>query len=202
MARGLTREAVLDAALAIVDAQGLDALTARRLAKSLGVSAMAMYRHFADRDALVRALLDHVIDEPALLAGLTPRRSTRAALASVFRAIRDVFVAHPALAPLAGTPACLGPASLRVVETLLAFMRTRGVRDPVAVLQRAIAYTLGASLLVAATHRSDAIAVARQQLEGIEPAELPHVRAQAGDLLGMMSDRRFESGLRAVLGDV
>ena len=66
----LSRDAILDRALAIADADGVDALSVRRLARELGVTPMALYWHFENKEALLHALGDR------LLAGSTPR-STR-----------------------------------------------------------------------------------------------------------------------------
>ncbi len=53
---GLTRDRVLDTALAIVDAEGLGALTMRRLGRDLGVEAMSLYHHVRGKDDLVNGL--------------------------------------------------------------------------------------------------------------------------------------------------
>jgi AcrR family transcriptional regulator len=52
----LTRERIVDAALALIDAEGVDALTMRRLGSELGVQGMALYHHFANKDALLDAV--------------------------------------------------------------------------------------------------------------------------------------------------
>ena len=56
----LSRDAVLNAALALFDAEGVDAVTIRRVADALGVSPMALYRHVADKDELLLALIDRL----------------------------------------------------------------------------------------------------------------------------------------------
>jgi TetR/AcrR family transcriptional regulator, tetracycline repressor protein len=53
----LTRERIVDAALAIVDAEGMAALSMRRLAAALGVDPMAIYRHLPNKQALIEALI-------------------------------------------------------------------------------------------------------------------------------------------------
>lgn len=68
--KGLSPTVVLDAAFAIVDADGADALTMRRLAASLGVAAMAIYNHFADRDAILDALAERAFSMPVGTAAL------------------------------------------------------------------------------------------------------------------------------------
>lgn len=56
--KGLTRDAVIGAALALADAEGTDALTMRRLGAELGVEAMSLYNHVANRDDLLAAVAD------------------------------------------------------------------------------------------------------------------------------------------------
>ena len=99
----LSRDKILDAALKVARTEGLAGLSQRKLAKELGVSAMAMYRHFRDKDALVHALLDHVVDADALLAHQSD--DLEESLLATFTELRALFLREPALAPLAGTPA-------------------------------------------------------------------------------------------------
>ena len=62
-AGGLTRERIVAAALALTRAEGLDALTMRRLADELGVTPMAAYRHVSGKDDLLQALTERVWEE-------------------------------------------------------------------------------------------------------------------------------------------
>lgn len=57
----LSREAIVESALALADAEGLEAVTIRRLAQENGVTPMAMYWHFEDKEALLDGLADHLI---------------------------------------------------------------------------------------------------------------------------------------------
>src|SRR5438105_10265971 len=59
----LTRERILDAAMAFVDERGVDALKMRELASSLGYEAMALYRHLQNKEAIVEGLLERVLEE-------------------------------------------------------------------------------------------------------------------------------------------
>ncbi|ONM48863.1 TetR/AcrR family transcriptional regulator [Nocardia donostiensis] len=56
----LTRDAIIDTAIAMADAEGLDALSMRRIAERMGVGAMSLYRHIANKDELVAAMADEV----------------------------------------------------------------------------------------------------------------------------------------------
>src|SRR4051794_9568578 len=60
-AERLTKAAVADRALQIGDAEGVEAITVRRLATDLGVTPMALYWHFKNKDELLLGLVDHVM---------------------------------------------------------------------------------------------------------------------------------------------
>ena len=64
--RPLNRERVIDAAVALADRDGLDALTMRQLGSELGVEAMSLYKHVANKDEILDAMVDLVISEIAL----------------------------------------------------------------------------------------------------------------------------------------
>jgi AcrR family transcriptional regulator len=91
------RDEVLTAALALVDERGLDALTMRALAERLGVTPMAVYRHVANKEALLDALVDRLIGTPTPPDPSAPWRDRLRALAAAGRAIAH---AHPNAAPL------------------------------------------------------------------------------------------------------
>ena len=91
----VTRERMLRAAMALADAEGLDAVTMRRLAAALGVEAMSLYHHVPNKDALLDGLVAAVIGE----VNEATRKSTgvdwRGALRDRCLAARDVMVRHP-----------------------------------------------------------------------------------------------------------
>ena len=59
----LSRMTVLDAAIALADAEGIDAVSMRRLAEPLGVVPMALYKHVADKDDLLDGMVDRLIGQ-------------------------------------------------------------------------------------------------------------------------------------------
>jgi TetR/AcrR family transcriptional regulator, tetracycline repressor protein len=89
----LTKTAVVEQALALADADGPEALTIRRLADQLGVTPMAIYWHFKNKEQLVTAVADHVMSE------VTPDRDPNAPwhrqLRSMVEALVRVVRAHP-----------------------------------------------------------------------------------------------------------
>jgi AcrR family transcriptional regulator len=117
---GLTREQILTAAVAIIDADGLEALTMRRLGQALGRDPMAIYRHAADKDALLDGVVEHVAAEL-----ITPREpdsngdgNWQAVLHRTAHTFRRVALAHPHVVPLLLTRPLSGPLALRPLGTL------------------------------------------------------------------------------------
>ncbi|NUW38205.1 TetR/AcrR family transcriptional regulator C-terminal domain-containing protein [Nonomuraea sp. SMC257] len=109
---GLSRERILDAALELVDRDGVAALSMRRLGKELGVEAMTLYYYLPNKDAVLDGLVDRA------LAGVTvrpegPWREWARAFAVSFRA---ALLAHPGLLPLLATRPVSTPGGLLTVE--------------------------------------------------------------------------------------
>jgi AcrR family transcriptional regulator len=129
----ITREVVLAAALEIIDADGAEALSMRRLARALGRDPMILYRHAPNK----AALLDGVAE--TVLAQLTvdPADPDWAAqLRAVARGYRALALAHPHVVPLLvtrplATPLALRPrGTLRPLEDVLALLTAAGFSGP------------------------------------------------------------------------
>ena len=88
----LSRERILQAALALVDEAGLEALSMRKLAQSLGVEAMSLYNHVENKDAVVAGILDLVAAEVDAPADDLPWKD---ALRQSALAAHDAFVGRP-----------------------------------------------------------------------------------------------------------
>jgi AcrR family transcriptional regulator len=118
---GLSREKVLAAALAIADAEGLDALSFRRLAGHFDVTPMALYRYVESKEALLDGLGDLVLRELEL-----PDDSTtdwREALRAVARSFRRLLIAHPAAVTIFLRRPLFTPAGMRAADAVLGVFR-------------------------------------------------------------------------------
>jgi AcrR family transcriptional regulator len=94
----LTKAAVAERALRLGDEEGLEAVTIRRLAQELGVTPMALYWHFKNKDELMVGIVDHALSTVrADRAAADPwQKQLRAMVEALIRAMRE----HPALADL------------------------------------------------------------------------------------------------------
>ncbi|MGW0658487.1 TetR/AcrR family transcriptional regulator [Streptodolium elevatio] len=134
-ARGrLTRERVLQAALELVDAEGLDALSMRRLAADLGVEAMALYHHADSKGGVLDGLVEMIFAEAhRRLDEGRPARTVRAELHRIGRTLLDVASSHPHVLPLVTTrllavPLARRPAAvLRLPDRVLGLLTEAGV---------------------------------------------------------------------------
>jgi AcrR family transcriptional regulator len=137
----LDRRRILGAAVRFIDANGLSALTMRRLGAALGVEAMALYRYVPGREQLLDGVVESVIDE---LYGdpdvhLEASHGWQDYLQRLAHGVRRITLAHPEVFPLVATRPPAAPwvrpplRSLRWVESFLAAMTGSGFSDASAV---------------------------------------------------------------------
>ncbi|AZC14316.1 TetR family transcriptional regulator [Microbacterium sp. ABRD28] len=122
--RPLDRERVLDAAVALADEVGLDATSMRRVAEALGVTAMALYKHVANREELVDGMLDRLvasIDVPR--DGLPWQEALRARI----RSARAVMGEHRWAQAAIESRAAASPTVLAYMDSLMAIMFDGGL---------------------------------------------------------------------------
>ncbi|MHB1138524.1 MAG: TetR/AcrR family transcriptional regulator [Microthrixaceae bacterium] len=129
-ADGLTIERIVDAAIQLVDAEGLGALTVRRLADDLGTGSASLYRHVASRDELLVLMVDRVIGEVVLPPPDLPGRQR---VEQLSHELRRVLVGHEHLLPALTAAPLLGPNAQRGAELALTSALDVGYDPPEAV---------------------------------------------------------------------
>jgi AcrR family transcriptional regulator len=207
---GLSPGTIVRRAIATANAEGLDAVTIRRLARELGVTPMALYWHFGNKDELLDAMAASVFDEIDLPMDATAswRRQLGAVLASLVAALR----AHPAIAPLVATRTVSTEGSLRVTEVLLDALR-RGGFSPAEATQIARHALVVATSLVAPmpgvvasaepAGMADARYQARQALAALPAEQYPRLVEAAGPLSeGVAPDAYIAFGLDLLLAGI
>jgi AcrR family transcriptional regulator len=119
----LTRERVLEAAIAIADREGIEALTMRRLADALGAGAMSVYYHVANKNDLLGAMVDLVVGEMELAgAGADWKAQLRRTATSA----HDVLLHHPWATSLLLSGPATSAARLRYMDAMLGCLRGAG----------------------------------------------------------------------------
>jgi AcrR family transcriptional regulator len=119
----LSRERVVRAAMALADAGGIDALTMRRLGDELGVEAMSLYKHVANKDDLIDGMTDAVFAEIELPSGATDWRT---AMRERAVSLRAALSRHPWATPLMQSRTSPGPATMHHHDTVIGTLRTAG----------------------------------------------------------------------------
>jgi AcrR family transcriptional regulator len=192
---------VLRAALALADADGIEALSMRRLAKDLGVEAMSLYNHVANKDEILAGIADLVageIDTPA------DTHDWKAAIRRSAISSRDVVVRHPWVSNLWMSRHGGGPTQLRREDWILRRLREAGL--PSNLVYHALhilrAYVLGFTQqqLAFPYEREEMAGMAAQFLERFPVHEYPdfaeHVRQHLDPPQG---EGGFELGLDLIL---
>jgi AcrR family transcriptional regulator len=119
----LSRERVLRAAVDFADADGIESLSMRRLAKELGVEAMSLYHHVANKSDLLDAIVDLVVAEIWIPS---PGHEWRSAMRRRAVSAREMFTRHPWALGLVESSRSPGLDRLRYVESVLACLRSAG----------------------------------------------------------------------------
>ncbi|WP_433271250.1 TetR/AcrR family transcriptional regulator [Micromonospora vinacea] len=187
--------AIVASALRIADAEGLSAITIRRLAQEHGVTPMALYRHFRDKGDLLDALAARLLADIRLPEPTTAPwdEQVRAILAACLDALRP----HPTVAGLVPTRILLSEPGLILVERLLALLDGAGYPPEQATeigsqalcsLVTLVATEPGATESTDPEIRDDAVRTKRAALQALPPQRFPHVLA-AADALTICGDR-------------
>ena len=127
----ISREAIVTAAIQLLDAHGLAALSMRRLAEELGTGAASLYWHVSNKDGLLDLVMDEVIGE-----GKVPDPDPEhwpEQIKQIARDQRAASLRHPWLVRVSIGRIPMGPNALRYTERILAILRAAGLPAPLAV---------------------------------------------------------------------
>ena len=119
----LTRERVIEAAIGLADESGIDSLSMRRLGQALGVEAMSLYNHVANKDDILKGIVDIVLGEVELPA---PGAPWKAALRRTAISMHDALVRHPWAASLMLSASGDSEARMRYMDAILGSLREGG----------------------------------------------------------------------------
>jgi AcrR family transcriptional regulator len=200
----LSKERVLDAAVALAQREGLESLTMRRLADELGVGVMSLYYYVPNKDELITGMVDVVFSEIEL-----PSTDIDWRTAMRRRAIstRDVLNRHRWAVGLMESRARPGPASARVHNAVLGYLREGGFSIELTIQAYSVldAYIYGFALqekTVPFDSAEEAAAVAEEQQLAALADEFPYLaEVVAGHVaeVGYDFGQSFEYGLDLIL---
>ena len=205
----LSEDAVVDAALAILKSEGLDAVTMRRVAAALDTGAASLYVYVSGREGLLQAMLDRVT-ATIELEPPDPAR-WRAQLHSLLQRIREALVAHPGMAALTLADPPTTEAVLLLAENLLGILFAAGL-DP----QDAVWACDVCVLLVTAVASEDDVRRARghgaggdklrdhveaiyNRFASLPPERFPLIAGHAAEMVTGDGDERFRFAVDLVV---
>ncbi|MFG1926062.1 TetR/AcrR family transcriptional regulator C-terminal domain-containing protein [Cryptosporangium sp. NPDC048952] len=182
----LTRDRIVDCAIALAESEGLEAVTIRRLAHDQGVTPMALYWHFKDKDLLLEGISERLLSDVTL-----PTASARPwhdELRDVLSALLTVLRAHPAVAELVRTRVLLSDSGLEIAERTLGLLRSAGFdAEQAAQLASQALHTIvslvtqepGLMVGESPAEREERLRVKRASFAALSPERFPHMLASA-----------------------
>jgi AcrR family transcriptional regulator len=200
--RRLSRQEIVQQALALLEEHGAGALSMRRLADRLGVTPNALYSHVHGKADLIDALVDEAYAGIDLVAD--PADPWTEQLTVLAQSVRQHLLAHPAVIPLALQRPGLGPHGLRLGEAIYDVLRPVGFSDEAVVgtVYALLTYLLGFVALEAPLAGDDRhgddehVRRLRAYFGALPPSQFPHHVELAPLLARSSGDQQFLFGLR------
>jgi TetR/AcrR family transcriptional regulator, tetracycline repressor protein len=198
----LSRDVVVAAALKVLEAEGGGALTMRRVADQIGVSASALYGYVANKEELIQLVLDRIFDEIQIPP--PDGRDWQDWIKDFARAQLDMYRRHPGVAGLTLGRVVVTSGMLAGIEQMLGVLRAAGLPDQVAVFVgdlgglyvAAYAYELEVAPPGDAERFRDQFG---SWLRSLPPERFPNLLALAGKMAAGDADDRFEWGLDVII---
>ena len=201
----LSREAVLEAGLNVLRAEGIDGVTMRRVAAELDTGAASLYVYVKNRQDLLNQMFDAVVGEIELKDEPDPERWREQLIAAITTA-RDAMDRYPGIArvPLANVPT--GPNATRYADRTLGILRAGGVDDRsaawfvdvVSLYLNAASYETSIYVEEGREHE-DVDEEIRDAFAQLDPAAFPNIAALMPMLTSGTGDERFAFGLQLMI---
>jgi AcrR family transcriptional regulator len=201
----LERDEILDCALAIVQKEGLEAVSMRRLAHELGVTPMALYHHVPDKPALMSAMVERVWNVVAATSRLTGGEPIELLVQNSIQ-VRRVWLSYFDLASLAVAVAEPDDAFYRTTEALAVVFEALGFPDVPLAYNAVQNFTMG-SVEVAANRKAASAYFGRDpKATRTKAKRLLRRRGATENHIGIVEARfdegdeiHFEAALRALI---
>lgn len=199
-----SREAILKAAQRLIDRDGWEQLTIRRLAAEIGTSPGTVYYHVRDKDDLLVQLLNEYAEQFLLPHPRLPG-DPRERIVAAATLMHDGLAARPWVVEVITADDLLGDAALWLVESIVDGAVEAGAGPEAAVhLYRQIWYYTAGEILIRAhrnrrQHQRDGPSYREQVFTRIDPATHPRLAAVAGRWSALTGEDTYEQGLRALI---
>lgn len=196
----LDRAEIVRVSLEMLDADGFEQFSTRKLAARLGIKSPSLYWHVKGKEQLYALVIDHVVGQCEL-----PSRALgwRAQLDAIGHGLRQALIAHPAAPQLLLGRPIFGPNGLRLTDHVIGALRDHGFGDRLA----SYGYVVFINYVIGFASQETAFGKGpRQRLDRVESFlaalpkdEYPDLTAVAGELVAGQFTARFDLGLGAIL---
>jgi len=200
----LSEDAIVDAALAILSAEGLDAVSMRRVAAALDTGAGSLYVYVDGRDGLLAAMFDRVIAAVTLETPDPPR--WRAQLHGLLERVRAQLIAHPGMAAATMVDPPRTDVAMRLLENLLGILLAGGLgAQDAAWAADVLAAQVTYAAIEAESRRAGPSALAAEvtaTFARLPAGDFPLITAHAAQLVAGDAGERFRFAVDAVIDGV
>jgi AcrR family transcriptional regulator len=200
----LNPDAIVKAAITLLDASGLEALTIARLADDLGTRPMSLYTHFRDKDAILQAVASELFGRFEMPE---PNSSDIETLREIMRAYFRLLIAHPALMWIDAADQ-INPAETRVIEAIYRCLQHLQFdhRTAVGLAATMLRFVLGCAFVYPRRHAWDEDPEfwgrVRRVWAALPPETYPSLHDLSQDMPAYTQIEAFEFGLDALLAGV
>jgi AcrR family transcriptional regulator len=203
--RQISQDLILETALEVIQAEGLDALSIRRIAQELKIGPATIYVHFANKDELLELALDQVLSNVDL--PVPDPEAWSAQVAQVARSAYRELICYGDLARASLGRISIGPNGLRVAERLMAIMVGGGVpaqlaawaRDRLMIYVHADAYEASQFIAKERQYGPEGVRAFREQVRRyyseLPADDFPYISQNAVAMVTGSCEERFEIGL-------
>jgi AcrR family transcriptional regulator len=196
----LSKERVLEAAMDIIEHEGVEGLSMRRLGAELGANPMAAYHYVPSKAALYDLVLDAVM-ESVDMSVIDRDQPLVAQVKQAARAYRAAILAHPQAIPILAARSIRSETGLRPIEPMLGLLFEGGL-DPteaIAAVDAVAQYVLGGTLGYYHHRMDTALRDAVRDFDELPLGEFPHMNRVLAEAHYAGFDEEFEFGLDAIV---
>lgn len=202
----LSQELIVTTALRVLDAEGLDALSMRRVAQELQTGPASLYAHVANKDELLDLVYDRVLAEVDIPDPDPARWAEQ--VKEMLRSLRQVFRSHRDLARVSLSRIPLGTNGVAGMERTMALLRAGGLPDDIAAYAGDLVTSFVTTETLDDAFPGDGVDTSAVQayvtqihdyLTSLPPDRFPNLTQMAGPITSLDSERRFELGMEIIL---
>jgi AcrR family transcriptional regulator len=199
---GLSRELIADAATELVDREGIEALSMRRLAAELGIGTMTIYGYFRDKEELLSFGIDRVARRYELSTGEGEwRPRLRELIKTMYRSVLE----HPSTVQIRSKRPILNPGAIRAAEAGMTILTEAGLEldEAASVWRLLFTYLFGYAAFSSEEPSLELRREWAEQMGELPEEEYPLISKAAPALANWMAGREpFEAGLELILDGI